>query len=48
MFHLLFEQAEENTDIGGTIEDEDEGSDDPNLQVRDHVCLSVLSDSTMN
>uniref|UniRef100_A0A3Q1ECB0 F-box only protein n=1 Tax=Acanthochromis polyacanthus TaxID=80966 RepID=A0A3Q1ECB0_9TELE len=26
-------QAEENADIGGTIEDEDESSDDPNLQV---------------
>uniref|UniRef100_A0A8C4D7W8 F-box only protein 9 n=1 Tax=Dicentrarchus labrax TaxID=13489 RepID=A0A8C4D7W8_DICLA len=27
-------QAEENTDIGSTIEDEDEASDDPNLQVQ--------------
>lgn len=25
--------AEENADIGGTVEDEDEGSDDPNLQL---------------
>lgn len=41
MPHFSFQQAEENTDIGGTIEDEDEGSDDPNLQVRDHVCLST-------
>lgn len=33
-FHLLFAQAEENADIGGMIEDENEGSDDPNLEVR--------------
>ncbi|XP_071336909.1 F-box only protein 9 [Trachinotus anak] len=29
--------AEENTDIGGTIEDEDEGLDDPNLQLELNV-----------
>lgn len=26
-------QADENADIGGTLEDEDDSSDDPNLQV---------------
>ncbi|XP_033469255.1 F-box only protein 9 isoform X2 [Epinephelus lanceolatus] len=36
-YHILIEEllnteAEDNTDMGGTIEDEDEGSDDPNLQ----------------
>ncbi|XP_050932454.1 F-box only protein 9 isoform X1 [Lates calcarifer] len=30
---LLNAEAEENADIGGTVEDEDEGSDDPNLQL---------------
>uniref|UniRef100_A0A665XAC3 F-box only protein n=1 Tax=Echeneis naucrates TaxID=173247 RepID=A0A665XAC3_ECHNA len=31
-FLILFGQAEENTEVGGSIEDEDEGSDDPNLR----------------
>ncbi|XP_071769384.1 F-box only protein 9 isoform X1 [Centroberyx gerrardi] len=30
-------QAEENADFGGTVEDEDEGSDDPNLQLELNV-----------
>lgn len=34
LLHFLSLQAEDNADIGGTIEDEDEGSDDPNLEVR--------------
>lgn len=34
MLHLLLVQTEENADIGGSIEDEDEGSDDPILEVR--------------
>lgn len=33
--YCFFVQADDNADIAGTVEDEDESSDDPDLQVRD-------------
>ena len=42
LLHFLSVQAEDNADIGGTIEDEDEGSDDPNLEVRNLLWTMMM------
>ena len=43
MLHVFVVKAEEEADIGSTVEDEDEGSNDPNLKVRNPMNIFFCS-----